>query len=294
MAIYVNTNVESMISQNALAKNTSALSNVMKQLSTGLKVNSAKDDAAGLAISETMKAQIRGNKQAISNIQNGMNMINTAEGGMASVTENIVRIRELAVQAANEIYDDEKKQAIMNEIKQLITNIDVTARTTTFAGKNLTDGTFTSLVLQTGANSDAEINTINIGDSMTNLHTSAGALDIFLEITDLGSATGNAVNGANWDGDAIREYIAKLDLAINKISLDRSMIGAYTNRLESVQNNLTTMNENLTQANSTITDVDTAEASSTMVKYQILQQTSTIALQQANSMPQIALTLLSA
>ena len=277
MAIRVNTNVSSLISQNSLSKNTKSLEATMKQLSTGLKVNNAKDDAAGLAISEALKAQIRGNEQAIRNIENAVNVISIAEGGMQSATEDLLRIRELCIQAASDIYEDDKKQAIMNEIKQRITNIDVTSETTTFAGKTMLNGSVSSLVIQTGA--------------------SAGGIDIKLNITSLGngvSAAGadDAVDGATWTGDMIRQYLDKLDAAIDKISSDRSMLGAYTNRLESLSSNMTTMNENFESTKSSIIDVDIAKASSDMIKYQILQQTSSNSLMQSNNLPQIALSLL--
>lgn len=297
MAIRVNTNVSSLISQNSLSKNTKSLEATMKQLSTGLKVNNAKDDAAGLAISEALKAQIRGNEQAIRNIENAVNVISIAEGGMQSATEDLLRIRELCIQAASDIYEDDKKQAIMNEIKQRITNIDVTSETTTFAGKTMLNGSVSSLVIQTGANSLSATNTVDIGPVMTNLHISAGGIDIKLNITSLGngvSAAGanDAVDGATWTGDMIRQYLDKLDAAIDKISSDRSMLGAYTNRLESLSSNMTTMNENFESTKSSIIDVDIAKASSDMIKYQILQQTSSNSLMQSNNLPQIALSLL--
>ena len=294
MAIRVNTNVSSLISQNALAKNTKSLENTMKQLSTGLRVNNAKDDAAGLAISEALKAQIRGNDQAIKNIENAINVIAIAEGGMQSATDDLLRIRELCVQAASDIYEADKKQAIMNEIKQRIENIDVTAETTTFAGKTMLNGSVSSLVIQTGANSLSATNTVDIGPVMTNLHISAGGLDIKLDITSLGNgvSAGGALDGATWTGDMIRQYLDKLDAAIDKIASDRSMLGAYTNRLESTSANMTTMNENFESTKSSIIDVDVAKASSDMIKYQILQQTSSNSLLQSNSLPQIALSLL--
>ena len=294
MAIRVNTNVSSLISQNALAKNTKSLESTMKQLSTGLRVNNAKDDAAGLAISEALKAQIRGNDQAIKNIENAINVIAIAEGGMQSATDDLLRIRELCVQAASDIYEADKKQAIMNEIKQRIENIDVTAETTIFAGKTMLNGSVSSLVIQTGANSLSATNTVDIGPVMTNLHISAGGLDIKLDITSLGNGVnaGGALDGATWTGDMIRQYLDKLDAAIDKIASDRSMLGAYTNRLESTSANMTTMNENFESTKSSIIDVDVAKASSDMIKYQILQQTSSNSLLQSNNLPQIALSLL--
>lgn len=296
MSVVVNTNIQSLIGQNSLNKNTTALGNVMEQLSTGLRINSAKDDAAGLGVAEQMTAQIRGNAQAMSNIQDGLNLLATAEGGLTVITENVQRIRELCIQAASEIYDENSKQSILNEIKQRLETIDNIASTTNFNGKSLIDGSVTTLFIQTGPNGDAVdadpmLNSIDVAPSLTNSKTDA--LGINLDITALGSGkTGGAIDGANWTTQEVRDYINLLDAALTKITNDKSVMGAYMNAMESASDNLTTMNQSLESARSKIKDVDVAQASSDMVRYQILQQTSTSILSQANQMPSIALTLL--
>jgi len=296
MSVVVNTNVQSLIGQNSLNKNTTALSNTLQQLSTGLRINSAKDDAAGLGVAELMTAQIRGNAQAMSNIQDGMNLIQTAEGGLTVITEDIQRIRELCIQAANEIYDENSKQSILNEIKQRLETINTTALTTNFNGKSLIDGSVNTLFIQMGPNGDAAdadpfLNAIDIAPSLTDCQTDA--LGISLNITALGGgAPGGAIDGANWETQDVRDYIGKLDTALTKITNDKSVMGAYMNAMQSNSDNLTTMNLSLESARSKIKDVDVAKASSEMIRYQILQQTSTSVLSQANQMPSIALSLL--
>lgn len=296
MSVVVNTNIQSLIGQNSLNKNTSALNTTLQKLSTGSRINSAKDDAAGLGVAEQMTAQIRGNAQAMSNIQDGMNLIQTAEGGLKVITDNIQRIRELCIQAANEIYSDESKQAIMNEISQRLKTVDTIAQTTNFNGKSLIDGSVTSLSIQTGPNGDSAsgpiLNALDIGPSLTD--AKVASLGIKLDVVDLGDgdATTNKYDGATWTTQKIRDYINVLDDALNTITSDMSMMGAYMNSMESSAENLTTINLNLEAARSKIRDVDVAQASSDMIRYQILQQTSTSILSQANQMPSIALSLI--
>jgi flagellin len=273
MSVVVNTNIQSLIGQNSLNRNTSALNNTLQQLSTGSRINSAKDDAAGLGVAEQMTAQIRGNAQAMSNIQDGMNLIQTAEGGLSVITDNIQRIRELCIQAANEIYYEESKQAIMNEISQRLKTVDTIAKTTNFNGKSLIDGTVTSLSIQTGPNGDdasanPKLNALDIGASLTD--AKVASLGINLDVVELGNgdATANKYDGATWTTQKIRDYITVLDTAINKITSDMSMMGAYMNSMESSAENLTTINLNLEAARSKIRDVDVAQASSDMIRYQ--------------------------
>ncbi len=296
MSIVVNTNIQSLIGQNSLNRNTSALNKTLEQLSTGLRINSAKDDAAGIGVSELMTSHIRGNAQAMDNIQDGINCIQTAEGSLSVITEDVQRIRELCIQAANEIYDENSKQSILNEIKQRLETINTTVLSTNFNGKNLLDGTVNSLYIQIGPNGDAAsadpfINAIDIAPSLTDCQTDA--LGINLDITALGSGVaGGAIDGSTWETQDIRDYIGKLDAAITQLANDRSKMGAYMNAMESTAENLSTMNTNLESARSRIKDVDIAEASSEMIRYQILQQTSTSILAQANSLPSIALSLI--
>ncbi len=309
MALFINTNINSMIAQRCLNGATSTLQTAIERLSTGYRVNHSGDDAAGLCVAQGLDTQIRGNKRAMLNIEDGLNMMYITEGGMSGVTEDLQRIRELCIQAANGIYSADQKQTLMNEIKERLENIDVIANSTVFNGMELTNGSNPEVILQAGAGSDAANNTIDITSAMTNMLCTA--LGIALDIVsmdeandgDLGEdymdqgggynpATPPKVNGDNWTNEAIRAYIDKLDAAIDKISQNRSTLGAYQNRLQSAADNLTTMNENYERSKSQIMDVDMAEESANMVKYQVLQQTSATMLAQANQIPAIAMQLL--
>lgn len=296
MSIVVNTNIQSLIGQNSLNRTTSALNKVMEQVSTGLRINSAKDDAASIGVADLMTSNIRGNAQAMDNIQDGLNCIQTAEGSLTVIAEDIQRIRELCLQAANEIHDENSKQSILNEIKQRLETINSTVLSTNFNGKKLLDGSVNSLYIQIGPNGDAAsadpfINAIDIAPSLTDCQTDALGID--LNITTLGSGVaGGAIDGSTWETQDIRDYITKLDAAITQLANDRSKMGAYMNAMESTAENLSTMNTNLESARSRIKDVDIAEASSDMVRYQILQQISTSILAQANQLPSVALSLL--
>ena len=279
MSLFVNTNINSLIAQRSLNTASSGLQSAIKRLSTGYRVNQAGDDAAGLCVAQGLDTQIRGNKRALLNIQDGLNMMYIAEGGMSGVTEDLQRIRELCIQAANGVYSEDQQQTLFNEVDQRLEDIDVIANTTIFNGLNLCNGTIQkNVTLQSGCGSDTPNNSIDITGALTDMNVSA----LGVESTLSGTST----------GDEIRAYIAKLDEAIDLISENRSMLGAYQNRLQSAANNLTVMNENYEQSKSQIMDCDMAEESANMVKYQVLQQTSAAMLSQANNIPSIALQLL--
>lgn len=279
MSIVVNNNVASLIAQRNLNSNTNNLIHSIERLSSGFRINRAADDAAGLSISENLRAQIRGNAKAINNIQDGINMFSIAEGGMQVIGDNIQRIRELSIQAANETNGTVEKNAILAEIDARIEDINRISKSAQFNNISLLDGTLSSAKLQVGAGA-ASINVINISEV---LGESVDASTIGINIS---------VEGADWSSDNIRSYIVKLDSALNSINTRRSDLGAYQNRLESALENLTIMNENLKASESRIRDVDVAEESATMTKYQILQQASASVLAQANTLPQIALGLI--
>ncbi len=308
MGIYVNTNINSLIAQRSLTNATSNMQNAITRLSTGLRVNHAGDDAAGLCVAQGLETLIRGNSRAKLNIQDGLNMMYIAEGGMEGVTEDLQRIRELCVQVASDIYSPEQKQTLMNEIQQRLEDIDVIANTTSFNGVVLTNGTNPEkMTIQSGSGWDEVNNSIDIAPALTNMLTSVlgvklnivsidEAVDTTVSVGNMtyteGGVAGTKINGSNWDSDMVRDYIRKLDDAINLIAENRSSLGAYQNRLTSASNNLTIMNENYEQSKSQIMDADMAEESANMVKYQVLQQTSATMLAQANQIPSIALTLL--
>lgn len=296
MSLFVNTNINSLIAQRSMNSASSSMQNAIKRLSTGFRVNQAGDDAAGLCVAQGLETQIRGNKRAILNVQDGLNMMYIAEGGMSGVTEDLQRIRELCIQAANGVYSEDQQQTLINEIDERIKDIDVIANTTIFNGLNLANGTITKQVtLQSGCGSDTANNSINITKALTDMNVSAlgQGSAVALGVIDP-SGSGFYVSGLSGSstGDQIRAYIATLDKAINKIAEDRAMLGAYQNRLQSAAENLAVMNENYEQSKSQIMDCDMAEESANMVKYQVLQQTSAAMLSQANQIPSIALQLL--
>ncbi len=278
MSIVVNNNVASLIAQRNLNSNTQNLIHSMEKLSSGYRINRAADDAAGLSISENLRAQIRGNKQAINNVQDGINLLQIAESGFAVVNENIQRIRELCIQAANETNGTAEKSAILSEINARLADIDRISQSTSFNNITLLDGQMSSVRLQIGAGASS-INTLDLSSVLVNASTSALGVSL-------------SVSASNWTSDSIRSYMNSLSTALNNITGRRSELGAFQNRLESALNNLTVMTENLENSESRIRDLDVAEETANMTKYQILQQASASVLAQANSLPQVALMLL--
>ena len=286
MSIVVNTNVASLIAQRNLSSNTTSLSKSIERLSSGYRINRAADDAAGLSISENLRGTIRGNKQAINNIQDGINMLQIAEGGLAVINENIQRIRELAVQAANDTNSSVERDAILSEVTARLSDIDRIAKSSKFNNISLLDGT-ANATLQVGAGSELSTNTIEIENSVlaratvSCIGTTASANGLTLTAT-----------GATWSSNGIRLYLDVLDAALSDVASRRSNIGAYQNRLESALNNLEVATENVQAAESRIRDLDVAKETSNMTKYQILQQASASVLSQANNLPSVALKLL--
>jgi len=278
MSIIINNNIASLIAQRNLSSNTSNLIKSIERLSSGYRINHASDDAAGLSISENLRAQIRGNSKAMNNVQDGINMLTIAEGGLSVIGENVQRIRELCVQAANDTNATSEKTAILSEINARIADIDRISKSTKFNGIGLLDGSISVLKLQIGAGA-ASSNALDLSSVLVESNTST--LGITLTTT-----------GSTWTSTKIRSYLSSLDTALNTITGRRSNLGALQNRLESAYENISSMTENLQSAESRIRDVDVAEETATMTKYQILQQASAIVLAQANRLPQIALTLL--
>lgn len=281
MAIVVNNNVASLIAQRNLGKNTSGLTKSIERLSSGYRINKASDDAAGLSISESLRGQIRGNKQAISNTQDGINLLQIAESSLGIINENIQRIRELCVQAANDTNGSIERQAILDEINARLSDIDRIAKSSRFNNMYLLDGTATSIGarLQVGANTGLTTNTISISGVLAS--STLAALDLGITIT-----------GTDWNAAKIRSYINKIDSALGTVLDRRSGIGALQNRLESALDNLTVMNQNIQASESRIRDLDIAQETASMTKFQILQQASASVLTQANGLPRLALSLL--
>jgi len=280
MSLVINNNIASLIAQKNLRFNTTNLTSSIEKLSSGYRINKASDDAAGLSISESLRSQMRGNTQASGNIQDGVNLLQIAEGGLSVVTDNIQRMRELCIQAANGTNGTTERSAIILEIQARISDIDRIAKSTKFNNIYVLDGSITSNAkIQCGANSTISTNTIDLAPALQKCTTSS----IGITLSD---------TGATWTADNIGTYLNRLDTALSTIMTNRSKIGAYQNRLESTLKSLTIINENVTSAESRIRDLDLAKETANMTKYQILQQASASVLSQANSLPQLALSLL--
>jgi len=276
MGLRVGTNVQSISSQRALKASVRDQNKALNKLSTGSRINTAGDDAAGLAISENLKANIRGSQQAVRNAGDGISMIQTAEGGMNEVSNILVRLRELSVQAASDTIGDQERKFTNLEFQQLTTEIDRIANSSTFNGKELLTGNGDKLEFQVGVNDNESTDRVSYDPSLTNI--TAGDLGV-------GSL------GITSKVDA-QENLSKLDKAIEKVNGSRASLGALQNRLQSTINNLEVRVENLSAANSRIRDADVAVESSKLQKANILTQAGTTVLAQANVSKQAALKLL--
>ena len=271
----INTNIGALKASNASNSANRMLGVAMERLSTGKRINSAKDDAAGLAIATSMTASVRGMSQGIRNSNDGISLAQTAEGALSEVTNMIQRIRELAVQSASGTYQDGTDRTYMQkEVDELTSQIDQVITNTKFNGVVLFDGTTSTVTVQTGANT-ADTVDLNMAD-LTSLSASGGAATSY----DVTSAT--AANGV----------LATLDTELDSISSARAGLGAGQNRLESVVNNLTSNVTNLSDARSRIEDTDYSAETTAMAKAQILSQASTAMIAQANQSQQNVLSLL--
>ncbi len=280
MGLRVNTNVASLNAQRNLYNTTTKFQKSMERLSSGMRINRSGDDAAGLAISESLKSDIRAMQQASRNAADGVSLVQTAEGALDEVNNILLRIRELAEQAATETLGDQERDYLDQEYQELLTELDRIAATAEFNGIKLLDGTAGSLDVQVG-----------IG---TNVLTSAVSIDLTspMDTTQLAlfgtSLRGNPPDG----GDTARALMGEIEAATGTVSQLRAGFGAAQNRLETSIRSIGMTAENLAAANSRIRDVDVALETSTMTSLQILQQAGVSILAQANVSSQLALTLL--
>ena len=281
MALVVNTNVTSNIVQRNLSAANSSVNTSIERLSTGYKINRAADDAAGLAIAQGFKSQSSGTLVAKDNTQHGINLLQTAEGDLDVIQENLQRIRDLAVQAANGTYSESEKAMLASEVKARIEEIDRLAQVSEFSSIKLLDGSTSSMVLQVGANTGSN-NQLDISDAIIKATSTALCADLTATKVDTAFKTSETANA----------YIAKIDEAITKVSDSRSKIGAFQNRLTSTLDSLDVRYENMASSLSTIQDTDVASEAANLTKAQILQNVSTSLLAQANQNPSIALNLI--
>ena len=274
MGLRVNTNIISINAQRNLAAVTDKLAGNYRRLSTGLRIATAADDAAGLAISERLRAQVASLDQAKRNANDGISFVQTAEGALNEVSSILVRLRELAVQSANGSVSNTDKDTLDQEFQSLVDEVNRIGRSTDFNGVKLLDGSTSSVSFQVGIGSTAGLDTLSI--SLTpSLSTSLG-----LNSLDIGS------------GGSTSTAITNIDAAINTVSGLRGSLGAVQNRLGSTINNLAVQVENLSAAESRIRDVDVAYETAQLTRNSILQQAAISVLSQANAQPQTALTLL--
>lgn len=287
----VNTNVSALIANNQMGRNVSAQSKSMEKLSSGVRIKRAADDAAGLAISEKMRAQIKGLDQAGRNVQDGISVVQTAEGALEETGNILQRMRTLSVQSSNETNTEEERSKIADELSQLKDEIERISSSTEFNGKKLLDGSASNVRLQVGANYGTNVSgTSNNNNEITVQLVDTSAVMSNASIT---SSTIASMKTAGASGtDAAKSMVSSLDAALKEVNSSRAKLGAQQNRLESTQNNLNNTIENVTAAESRIRDTDVASEMVTLSKMNILVQASQSMLAQANQQPQGVLQLL--
>lgn len=273
MALFVNTNASSLNAQRQLLNSGGALDTAFKRLSSGMRINSAADDAAGLQISNRLTSQINGLDQATRNANDGISLAQVAEGAFEEITNSLQRMRTLAVQSQNGISNAEDKAALQKEYDALSTEISRIANTTEFGGQKLLTGFSTKVLVGANASADDFI-TINVRNGSNTWNA-----------TDLGVAGGNLTTGAS-------AAMTAIDGAIKLVDGKRADLGAVQNRFQATIRNLSNISENVSSARARIRDTDFAKETAELTRAQILQQTSTTVLAQANQRPQAALSLL--
>ena len=269
MASVINTNVASLNAQRNLNASQNDLNTALQRLSSGLRINSAKDDAAGLAIAENMLAQSRGMTVAMRNANDGISAAQTAEAGLSTISGHLQRMRELAVQAASGQYDSVNRAALDKEYQQLASEIARAADATQFNGKKLLDGSFSGVSFQIGATVTSESK-------------------ISVSISSVGTSTLGSIS----DAASAASAMSNLDTALTNINTARADLGAIQSRFQGVLTQLSAAQENTDAARSRIMDTDYAAETAKLARAQILQQAGTAMLAQANALPQNVLTLL--
>jgi len=284
MSLSVNTNVTSLTVQKNLNNAANSLSQSMTRLSSGLKINSAKDDTAGLQIATRMSSQIRGQTVAVKNANDGISMAQTAEGALQESTNILQRMRELAIQARNGTNGSADQAATNAEFGQMSDELTRIANSTNLNGKNLLDGTAGTMTLQVGSNTGSA-NHIDLVLSSAFDATTLGVASGTVSLVGTSGAGGTA-------GTNIDSAIVAIDAAIKTIGSTRANLGSAQNRLTSTISNLQNITENVTAAQGRVQDTDFAAETAQLTKSQTLQQASTAVLAQANQLPSAVLKLL--
>ena len=288
MPIFINTNVTSIVAQRNLANNTEKLNQSLERLSSGYRINRAADDAAGLTISENLKSQINGINTALQNAQDGISILQITEGTMSVMTDNLQRIRELTVQAANDTNARAQRSAIESEIQARLEDNQRIVKAASFNGIKLLTGSATNARLQIGAESTLSTNTLNITSALAT--TTATAMGVLGAATSAGFTTISAIQFTT--GSVARKFLNDVSAALNQISARRAKVGAMQNELNSTVQNLQLSNQNFTASESRIRDLDVASETARLTQLQILQQASISILSQANQTPNLVLKLL--
>jgi len=274
----INTNVNALLAQQANTKNAREMAGAMQQLSSGRRIGSAKDDAAGIAISESMTAQVRGLNQAIRNVNDGVNLAQTADGALSETANMLQRMRELAVQSASGTYSNTQRGYLQTEFTALASQIDKVASETTWNGMTVLTGTTGSSTSGTFTFQSGQASGQSISVSITSMALSGMAM----------TAAAVGISSAASASSAI----ASIDTAIGLVNTQRAIIGAGINQMTYAADNLTNISGNIQASRSTIMDTEYATASTQLSKSQIIQQASTAMLAQANQQPQSVLALL--
>lgn len=274
MSTTINTNINALAAQNALRVNGRAMSAAMEQLSTGKRINSAKDDAAGLAIGEGMSAQIRSLNMAVRNANDGISLAQTAEGAMVEITNMVQRMRELAVQAANGTVSADQRDYLQTEFQALSDQITATTDSTEWNGIKLLNGSNSAVTIQVSSMGSGANITVDVA------LTDVSGLDVLSG--DISGSTGSAARGV----------IADADTSLDTLAEARASLGAVVNRLTSAADNLTNISQNLSESRSRIVDADYAQATTELARTMILQQAGTAIMAQANQAPMAVLALL--
>jgi flagellin len=282
----INTNIASLNAQRNLNASQSSLANSMQRLSSGLRVNSAKDDAAGMAIAERMNAQVRGMNVAIRNANDGISLAQTAEGALGKTADALQRMRELAVQAANASNSDDDKDSLDQEFGQLAQEVQRVLNGTTFNSKNILAADAGAQTFQIGANT-----TTNDSITVTTVDMTVDATITAVAGTD-NAGTGRAVIDNTANAAAINTVIDNIDTALDTINSQRAVFGATQSRFDAVISNLQISVENQSAARSRIMDADFAAETAALSRAQILQQAGNAMIAQANQLPQQVLKLL--
>ena len=287
MVSTINTNVASLNAQRNLAMSTTSLSTSMQRLSSGLRVNSAKDDAAGLAIAERMNAQVRGMNVGMRNANDGISMAQTAEGALGKVGDALQRMRELAVQARNSTNSDADKTSLDKEFGELAKEIQRVLGGTTFNGKSILGAQAGSLTFQVGANTTANDSIDIVTSNMTTATEITSVAGTYGSVDTSRAKIDSSANSA-----ALATVINNIDTALDKVNSERATMGASQSRFDAVVASLQINIENQSAARSRIMDADFAIETANLSRAQILQQAGNAMVAQANQLPQQVLTLL--